>query len=76
VSRIFFFLLLGALAYIVYRVWSAQKRLHDRNAASAARHGQSETMVQCAVCGVNVPQSEAITAGGRWFCSEEHRLRG
>ncbi len=35
-----------------------------------------EPMVPCAHCGVNVPRSEALGAGGRFFCSEEHRRLG
>jgi hypothetical protein len=34
-------------------------------------------MVKCEVCGLNLPQSDALAAPGadpkRWFCCEEHR---
>jgi hypothetical protein len=33
-------------------------------------------MLQCAVCGVHVPGSEARFAGGRVYCSDEHRAQG
>ena len=29
-------------------------------------------LVSCAHCGVNLPKSEARSAGGRHYCSEEH----
>jgi uncharacterized protein len=29
-------------------------------------------LVSCAHCGVNLPRSEARSAGGRHYCSEEH----
>ncbi len=29
-------------------------------------------LVACAHCGVNLPKSEARSAGGRHYCSEEH----
>lgn len=32
-----------------------------------------EDMVRCQACGVNLPRSEAIMSGGRFFCCEEHR---
>lgn len=32
-----------------------------------------EDMVRCHVCGVNLPRSEAILSGGRFYCGEEHR---
>lgn len=35
-----------------------------------------ETMMQCAVCGVHLPASEARFAGGRVYCSDAHRDRG
>lgn len=35
--------------------------------------GSGEPMVSCAHCGVNLPRSEALVAGNRAFCSEEHR---
>jgi uncharacterized protein len=33
-------------------------------------------LVACAHCGVNLPKSEARAAGGRHYCSEEHRRLG
>jgi hypothetical protein len=46
-------------------------------AAPGASRAAAEPMVRCETCGLNLPQSEALTlpaAGGeRWFCSEEHR---
>jgi uncharacterized protein len=29
-------------------------------------------LVACAHCGVNLPKSEARSAGGSFYCSEEH----
>lgn len=34
---------------------------------------KGEDMVRCQVCGVNLPRSEAIISGGRYYCGEEHR---
>ncbi|TAJ76023.1 MAG: hypothetical protein EPO42_13530 [Gallionellaceae bacterium] len=33
----------------------------------------SEEMVCCAQCGVHLPKSESILAGGEYFCCEAHR---
>lgn len=30
-------------------------------------------MLICAVCGTHVPESEAVRAAGKTYCSEEHR---
>ena len=34
--------------------------------------GETGDLVSCAHCGVNLPKAEARSAGGRYFCSEEH----
>lgn len=34
-----------------------------------------EPMVRCAECGVHAPKSDAIVAGGEYFCSPEHAAR-
>lgn len=33
----------------------------------------AEDMVRCSHCGVHLPKSESILAGGKYFCSEVHR---
>lgn len=35
-----------------------------------------EQMVPCAHCGLHVPESESVKAGGRVYCSEAHRRLG
>lgn len=30
-------------------------------------------MVQCAICGIYVPEHEALEQNGRHYCSREHR---
>lgn len=32
-----------------------------------------ENMVSCAYCDLNMPRSEAVPAGDRFYCCEEHR---
>jgi uncharacterized protein len=39
----------------------------------ARRPDAPELMMQCAVCGVHLPGSEARFAGGRVYCSDAHR---
>jgi uncharacterized protein len=41
----------------------------------AAPKGQAEDMVRCQVCGVNLPRSEAVMGRGRFYCSDQHRLK-
>ncbi len=40
--------------------------------SSRTRALTAEPMARCAVCEVHLPQSEAIMAGGRYFCGPEH----
>jgi uncharacterized protein len=32
-----------------------------------------EDMVRCAHCGMHLPKSEGIAAGGKYFCGVKHR---
>ncbi len=42
-------------------------------AREARRTDAPELMMQCAVCGVHLPGSEARFAGGKVYCSDAHR---
>ena len=40
----------------------------------AERRGNAgELMMGCAICGVHIPSSDAVFAGGRVYCGAEHR---
>jgi len=66
-----YLLLLGILV-LVWLIWS--KRRESRGADSVSSNDdESEKMVSCAYCGVNLPVSEAIPVGGVTYCSEAHR---
>ena len=42
-------------------------------AASTFTSSSGELMMSCAVCGVHLPASDAVFAGGRVYCGPEHR---
>lgn len=67
-ARILFFLLLGVAAYVAYRWWRLKLAAPQRR-----ERVTSEPMVRCEHCGINLPESEAVAAGSRRFCSTEHR---
>lgn len=70
-GRILFFVLLGVALYVGFRIWRSGRR---RGEPSAGRPGEtSEPMIRCAHCGLNIPRSEAIAAGDRYFCSPSHQ---
>ena len=68
-GRLLFWILLGSLVYALAKGWLRQGPARRPTAAA------SEPMVCCTACGLNVPQSEAHTRGGLWFCSREHLER-
>lgn len=78
-GRIVFFLLLALAVYVGYRWWRAQRQAAARRAVDPT--DAVERMVRCEVCGLNLPQSEALreddaaAAGAvvRWYCGEAHR---
>jgi len=47
-----------------------------RASKDAGRIPAPEAMMQCAVCGVHLPASEARFARGRVYCSDAHRDQG
>lgn len=76
-GRILFWFLLGLVAYVAWRGWSAKQRLQQKQGEEkGARRIGAEPMVPCDVCGLNVPRSEALAGSGRWYCSDDHRKRG
>lgn len=72
-GRILFWLLLALAAYVGYRWWRIQQQ--PKEVRGADERAQVEAMVRCDLCGLNVPQSEAVGAAGRWYCCEAHRSR-
>lgn len=71
------YLLLLGILLVAYLLWRNGRRPQGGGSAQpkAAAKAQPQDMVQCAVCAVHLPRSEAVAAAdGRLFCSQEHRL--
>jgi uncharacterized protein len=65
-------LILIAIALAVL-VWLVRRALAaPRGEQPGGKSEEQGNLVACAHCGVNLPKSEARTAGGRHYCSEEH----
>ena len=60
--------ILIAVALVIYAIRS----LWRRSRPADKRGEQSARMVQCAHCGVYIPEHEAFTSGGRFYCSDNH----
>lgn len=65
-------LVLVLVALVVYAFVKALAVKGRASGASPKPHA-GERMVPCSQCGINVPVSEALAEGGRYFCSDEHR---
>lgn len=68
-SKLILLLILGLLAYLVFKGITRASRSNRKDAPPRS----PERMVVCAQCGVHLPESEALESEGRNFCSEEHR---
>jgi uncharacterized protein len=66
-------IVLGLIVVLV--VWLLRRALAQPPSGDGAPRAEGESqgeLVACAHCGVNLPRSEARSAGGRHYCSEEH----
>jgi len=61
---------------IALAVWLAilllRRALRSRDSRAPRGAGDLPRMLPCARCGVHVPESQAVTVGGRTYCSKEH----
>ena len=48
------------------------KRLLKRPQTPARRSQKNERMVQCANCGIYIPEQEALLRADRYYCSQTH----
>jgi uncharacterized protein len=64
-------LFLMAVVIVVYLLLRSYRRPAPKQDASTP--APAEEMVRCVVCGVHLPKSESILAGGNFFCSDAHR---
>jgi uncharacterized protein len=65
-SRLLFLLAVVIVVYLLLRSYRKQAPKQDMP-------GAAEEMVRCAQCGVHLPKSESIMAGGNFYCSDAHR---
>ncbi len=65
-SRLLFLLAVVVVVYLLLKSYRRQGPKQDVP-------GTAEEMVRCAQCGVHLPKSESILAGGNFYCSDAHR---
>ena len=64
-----FLLIFAALAIIVL----VARRLWGRKTPQRNRDALAGKMIQCAECGIYIPEQEAVRDGEHAFCSAAHR---
>lgn len=62
------FLIFALIAWLVITLLKRQQR------PSGPPAEKTDDMVACAVCGVHIPKSEAISSQAQFYCSEAHFL--
>jgi uncharacterized protein len=65
-SRLLFLLAVIVVVYLLLRSYRRQELKQDVSSSA-------EDMVRCVQCGVHLPKSESILAGGHFYCSDAHR---
>lgn len=71
--RILFVVVLLAVGFLLLKSWQRRQKLkHEQQQAKLRDATQSSRMVRCLYCGLHVPENEAISQGGKHFCSLEH----
>jgi len=80
VGKLLSWIVLGALAWLAWRVFVILQRKQARTRAGAGSGAVGprppatpESMIRCDRCGVYLPASEAVVDGDRRYCCAAHR---
>ncbi len=57
---------------VVLAVWLLRRAIAGPRKPTEPTGEPKGDLVNCAHCNVNLPKAEARSAGGRFYCSEEH----
>ncbi|MEO8247908.1 MAG: PP0621 family protein [Burkholderiales bacterium] len=73
------YLVILVVVLVVFWIWrsgrdSLDQSARDRQAKAGPAKGQAPRleMVRCEVCGVHLPEAEAVRAEANYYCSVEH----
>ena len=70
-SRIIFLIVLLVVGFLLLKSWQRRQSLQQHK-KTAGKMTNNTRMVRCLQCGLHVPEHEAISQGGKHFCSLEH----
>jgi uncharacterized protein len=66
------YLLVFLVIAVAFHIWRSQRVRSAPPREQKKTLSKPEPMVHCDHCGVHLPQSDAISFRGRYFCSQEH----
>lgn len=73
-SRLLFIIVLLVVGYLLLQSW--QRKLDEAKKSNKktgfGRLIKKSQIIKCEQCGLHIPQAEAVTHGGKHFCSLEH----
>lgn len=72
------YLLVLAVVLVAAWIWRNNRRVEQQQRPPAGQPPRAapQDMVQCPVCSVHLPRSDALAGpDGRLYCCHEHRLR-
>jgi len=73
-GRILFIIVLLVVGYLLIKSW--QRKLDEAKTSNKkkgfGRLVKKSQMVKCEQCELHVPEAEAVSHGGKHFCSLEH----
>jgi cbb3-type cytochrome oxidase subunit 3 len=73
-ARILFFLVLAALAWIVYKSWKRKQLDQSPESKPLPGKQQQVAIMSCKHCGAFSPLTEGIMIEGRYYCNKDHAL--
>lgn len=71
-SRIIFILVLLVVGFLLLKSWQRKQSLKQQQKQPSGKINNNTRMLRCVECGLHVPENEAISQGGKHFCSLEH----
>lgn len=73
-----YLLLIAVIFAVIWFVRNNRKDdTPDKPAPRGKAPGQPQDMVECPICSVHLPRTDALPGpDGRLYCCNEHRLRG
>lgn len=70
-ARIFFLIALIVLLYIVIKRFSAYLRNDQQQPTKPSTQSSDEKIVQCALCGTHIPESESMLLEAKTVCKQQ-----